>query len=217
MNENSESLKIHSKHVGRHEGFPFEIEQWYSILKDFTYKTYFLPLEVEDAIAMSNFYQEKYLANNKNLTKLSYEDVIRLKTLETKIQKIFNDNPNLKAKGAFIRLSGRSAKDGEPYDAKKIINNYNNNLIKFEKEYNLEKDSPQLKILAFLRCKILKVENSKEVLNLLLSSERIHLDLKDWISEGGKEMIALREFGENLDDDLEFRAFVYNNKLTAIT
>ena len=42
MNENSESLKIHSKHAGRHEGFPFAIEQWYPILKDFTFKTYFI-------------------------------------------------------------------------------------------------------------------------------------------------------------------------------
>ena len=217
MNENSESLKIHSKHAGRHEGFPFAIEQWYPILKDFTFKTYFIPLELEDAIAMSNFYQEKFLSDNKNLTKLSYEDVNCLKNLENKIQKIFDENPNLKSKGAFVRLSGRSPKEGEPYNSKKIIQNYNNNLIQFEKEYNLQKDSPQLKILAFLRCKILKVENAKEALNLLLTSERIHLDLKDWISEGGKEMIALREFGENLDDDLEFRAFVYNYKLTAIT
>ena len=217
MNENCNGLKIHFKHAGRHEGVPFEIEQWYPIIKDFTFKTYFIPLEIEDAIAMSNFYEEKYLPNNKDSGKLTQEDITRIKNLENKIQNLIDSNPNLKSKGAFIRLSGRSPKDGEPYNMQKIKNNYNNNLIKFEKLYNLKKDSPQLKVLSYLRSNNLKADNSKEALNLLLTSERIHLDLKDWINEGGKEMIALREFGDNLCDDLEFRAFIYNNKLTAIT
>ena len=217
MNENSPSLKGRFKHIGRHEGVPFEIEQWYPILKDYTFKTYFIPLEVEDAIAMRNFYNEKYLSTNKGLDKLNYEDIIRLKTLENKIQNIFDSNPDLKSKGAFVRLSGRSPKEGEPYDANKVIQNYENNLIKLEKMYNLKKDSPQLKILSFIRSNILKVDNAKEALNLLLSSERIHFDLNDLIQEGGKEMLALREFCEDLCDDLEFRAFIYDNKLTAIT
>ena len=217
MNENCENLKVHFKHAGRHEGVPFEIEQWYPIIKDFTFKTYFIPLEIEDAIAMSNFYEEKFLLNNKDSNKLTYEDIKRIKNLEIKIQNIIDSNPNLKSKGAFVRLSGRSPKDGEPYDSKKIKNNYDNNLIKFEKIYNLKKDSPQLKVLSYLRSNNLKSDNAKDVLNLLLTSERIHMDLKDWIKEGGKEMLAIREYGQNLCDDLEFRAFIYNNKLTAIT
>ena len=217
MNENCESLKVHFKHTGRHEGVPFEIEQWYPIIKDFTFKTYFIPLEIEDAKAMSNFYEEKFLSNNKDSNKLTYEDIKRIKDLENKIQNIIDSNPNLKSKGSFVRLSGRSPKDGEPYDSKKIKNNYDNNLIKFEKIYNLKKDSPQLKVLSYLRSNHLKSDNAKEALNLLLTSERIHLDLKDWIKEGGKEMLSIREYGQNLCDDLEFRAFIYNNKLTAIT
>ena len=217
MDENSQGLKIQSKHRGRHEGVPFEIDQWYPILKDFTFKTYFIPLEVEDAIAMSNFYNEKYLSENKSLKKLTYEDIIRLKNLENRIQNIFDANPNLKSKGAFARLSGRSPKEGEPYNSKKKIEKYQNNLKILGKIYNLENDSPQLKILSFLKTNILKVDNAKEALNLLLTSERIHLDLNDWIKEGGKETLALREFCENLSDDLEFRAFIYDNKLTAIT
>ena len=213
MNEKCESLNIGFKHKGRHEGVPFEIEQWYPILKDFTFKTYFIPLEIEDAIAMSNFYEEKYLSKNK----LTRDDINRIKNLELKIQKLLDSNPNLKTGGCFARLSGRSPKDGEPYNMQKIKNNYENNLIKYEKLYNLQKDSPQLKVLSFLHSKNLKSENAKEVLNLLLSSERIHLDLNDWIKEGGKEMLAIREYGQDLCDDLEFRAFIYNNKLTAIT
>ena len=133
MNENCESLKVRFKHTGRHEGVPFEIEQWYPIIKDFTFKTYFIPLEIEDAIAISNFYEEKFLSNNNNSNKLTYEDIKRLKNLENNIQNIIDSNPNLKSKGAFVRLSGRSPKDGEPYNSQKIKNNYDNNLIKFEK------------------------------------------------------------------------------------
>lgn len=114
MNENTSSLRGRFKHIGRHEGVPFEIEQWYPILKDYTFKTYFIPLEVEDAIAMRNFYNEKYLSTNKDIDKLNYEDITRLKTLENKIQNIFDSNPDLKSKGTFVRLSGRSPKEGEP-------------------------------------------------------------------------------------------------------
>ena len=213
MNENCESLNIGFKHKGRHEGVPFEIEQWYPILKDYTFKTYFIPLEIEDAIAMSNFYEEKYLSKNK----LTQDDINRIKNLEIKIQKLIDSNPNLKSWGYFVRLSGRSPKDGEPYNMQKIKNNYENNLIRYEKLYDLKKDSPQLKVLSFLRSNHLKSENAKDALSLLLSSERIHLDLNDWIKEGGKEMLAIREYGQDLCDDLEFRAFIYNNKLTAIT
>ena len=213
MNENCESLNIGFKHKGRHEGVPFEIEQWYPILKDYTFKTYFIPLEIEDAIAMSNFYEEKYLSKNK----LTQDDINRIKNLEIKIQKLIDLNPNLKSGGCFVRLSGRSPKDGEPYNMQKIKNNYENNLLRYEKLYNLKKDSPQLKVLSFLRSNHLKSEKAKDALNLLLSSERIHLDLNDWIKEGGKEMLAIREYGQDLCDDLEFRAFIYNNKLTAIT
>ena len=94
MNENCNGLKIHFKHAGRHEGVPFEIEQWYPIIKDFTFKTYFIPLEMEDAIAMSNFYEEKYLPNNKDSGKLTQEDITRIKNLENKIQNLIDSNPN---------------------------------------------------------------------------------------------------------------------------
>ena len=99
----------------------------------------------------------------------------------------------------------------------KIKNNYENNLIRYEKLYDLKKDSPQLKVLSFLRSNHLKSESAKDALKILLSSERIHLGLNDWIKEGGKEMLAIREYGQDLCDDLEFRAFIYNNELTAIT
>ena len=217
MNENCQLIKIDFKHAGRHEGVPFEIEQWYPIIKDFTFKTHYIPLEIEDAIAMSNFYEEKFFPDKNNINKLTNDDITRLLNLENKIKNIINLNHNLTLNGVFIRLSGRSPKDGEPYDTKKIIQNYKNNLVKFEKLYNLEKNSPKLKILSYLRSDYLKADNAKEAMNLLLTSERIHLDFQDWIKEGGKEMLAIREFGQSLYDDLEFRAFIYESKLTAIT
>ena len=38
-----------------------------------------------------------------------------------------------------------------------------------------------------------KVYNGKDVLNALLTSERLFIDLKDWLIHGGREQIILRK------------------------
>jgi hypothetical protein len=61
-----------------------------------------------------------------------------------------------------------------------------------------------------------KVNNGKEVLNILLTSYRLHFDLNDWLKHGGKEQIVLRKWDEGLSPDKEFRCFVRDNELKAI-
>ena len=64
---------------------------------------------------------------------------------------------------------------------------------------------------------ILIVKNGKDALNLLLTSIRNHEDISDWLEYGGKEQIVLREWNNELTLDNEFRTFIYNNKITAIS
>ena len=64
---------------------------------------------------------------------------------------------------------------------------------------------------------ILIVKNGKDALNLLLTSARNHQDISDWINNRGKEQISLRERNNELSTNYEFRTFVYNNKITAIS
>ena len=61
-----------------------------------------------------------------------------------------------------------------------------------------------------------KVYNGKDTLNVLLTSERLFLDLKDWMNHGGREQIILRKWDDSLCTDREFRAFVQNNELKAV-
>ena len=61
-----------------------------------------------------------------------------------------------------------------------------------------------------------KVNNGKDVLNVLLTSERLFLDLKDWLNHGGREQMILRKWDDSLCSDREFRAFIQNNELKAI-
>ena len=55
-----------------------------------------------------------------------------------------------------------------------------------------------------------KVNNGKDVLNVLLTSERLFLDLKDWLNHGGREQMILRKWDDSLCSDREFRAFGKN-------
>jgi hypothetical protein len=60
------------------------------------------------------------------------------------------------------------------------------------------------------------VNNGKDVLNVLLTSERLFLDLKDWLNHGGREQMILRKWDDSLCSDKEFRAFIQNNELKAV-
>ena len=61
MNEENWKLKIYSEHKNRHENNPFDIDQWYPILKSITFKTFFLPLQFQEAIAIMHYYRQRYL------------------------------------------------------------------------------------------------------------------------------------------------------------
>ena len=61
-----------------------------------------------------------------------------------------------------------------------------------------------------------KVMCGKDVLNVLLTSERLFLDLKDWLNHGGREQMILRKWDDSLCSDKEFRAFIQNNELKAV-
>ncbi|KAL6045761.1 Gamma-glutamylcyclotransferase family protein [Balamuthia mandrillaris] len=54
-------------------------------------------------------------------------------------------------------------------------------------------------------------------MSLLLTSERVYADLVDWLWHGEPEQVVLRRWEPELVLDLEFRAFVYEGLLTAIS
>jgi hypothetical protein len=81
--------------------------------------------------------------------------------------------------GAFVRLCGRSPKDGEPLDRAAVLR-------KYQKEHaNLEKvaedlDDLEKKMLAIARTQWMQVSDGDGVMSLLLTSERVYSDMLDW-------------------------------------
>ena len=207
-NDFRDRLQISSEHKLRAENLPFDIDVWYPALKDYTYFTKFRPLTIPEAKSLMAYYERRFM-ERKLFTKNDVKILENLENdLDKKIKKYF---PN----GAFLRLCGRSPKDAEPLDIDKLRENY-------KKNYNslLEqgfKDEANTKLIAISRVNWMRVSNGKEAMSLLLTSERVFTDLHDWILYGEPEQIVLREFDENLTMDYEFRAFINNNKINALS
>ena len=195
--------------IGRHEGNPFNLDVWYPLVKDITFKSYFIPLEREEGKVIFKYYKSK--------ADITYNEYKILESLERKIDTVIQNNDNLKKNGAFIRLIDRSPKDGDPYNNEKVLEEYKNNLEKLSKELNKDTNDNNIRRASMDKTHMLIVRNGKEALNLVLTSERNHIDINDWIENGGKQQIVLREWNNELSLDYEFRVFIYNNRITAIS
>ena len=233
-------LNISSEHKLRSENLAFDIDVWYPILKDFTFFTVFLPLKRKEAIAMIHYYQQCYIKNgDQSDIVLTPYDIEILKELEHEIDKLLsNKDYKFHVNGAFMRLCGRSPKDGEPLDRNMVRTTYNeqlsnllsqsdndnndrsnnSNMISFRKaELKPYPNNANTKLIAIANTPYLKIGNGQEAMSILLSSERVYTDLHDWIRYGEPEQLVFRVWENELSLDLEFRVFVYNNKITAIS
>ena len=204
--------KVNWDHKYRHENMSVDMDVWYPILESITFKTYFIHIYRKEAESILNFYDYK----NKNKDCFTKEDTKILKNLENRIDYYFNKYNELK-NGAMFRLTGRSGKDMNYYDNEKIYKIYLQNLENNCKKYNKDKNDINMKYISALEITDrFKVNNGKDVLNILLTSFRLHTDLIDWLKHGGKEQIVLRKWDDKMSPDKEFRCFVRNNEIKAI-
>ena len=200
-------------HKYRHQNMSVDMDVWYPFLKSITFKTYFIPLKYREAEAILNF---NYYRNKGKKDKFTKEDTKILRNLEKKVDHYFETHDDLK-NGAMFRLSGRSGKDMDYYDNKKIYALYQENLKRKCKELGTDENDINTKYVSITTLmNRFKVNNGKDVLNVLLTSERLFLDLKDWLNHGGREQMILRKWDDSLCSDREFRAFIQNNELKAI-
>ena len=200
-------------HKYRHQNMSVDMDVWYPFLKSITFKTYFIPLKYREAEAVINF---NYYRNKKQKDRFTKKDIQILRELEKKVDHFFETYDDLK-NGAMFRLSGRSGKDMDYYDNKKIYALYQENLEKVSKKLGKDKTDINTKYVSITTLmNRFKVNCGKDVLNVLLTSERLFLDLKDWLQHGGREQMILRKWDDSLCSDKEFRAFIQNNELKAI-
>ena len=210
---NEHQRKANWDHKYRHQNMSVDMDVWYPFLKSITFKTYFIPLKYREAEAILNY---NFYRNKNMKDKFTKEDTKILKNLQKKVDYFFETYDDLK-NGAMFRLSGRSGKDMDYYDNKKIMALYEENLEKVSKKLGKEKTDLNTKYVAITTLmNRFKVNNGKDVLNVLLTSERLFLDLKDWLNHGGREQMILRKWDDSLCSDKEFRAFIQNNELKAI-
>ena len=197
-------------HKYRHQNMSVDVDVWYPMLKSLTFNTYFIHLTHKEAKAIVHYYLYRYV--NKKIFTL--EDTKILINLEKKIDHYFEVIPDLK-EGALFRCTGRSGKDGEVYDNSIIFNEYLSRLKKISNLPYEEIKDANLKYSCIPLYNNMKVTNGKELLNVLLTSERLYHDMKDWIVHGGREQIILRKWDERLRPQDEFRVFVKNGKICA--
>ena len=210
---NQHQRKANWDHKYRHQNMSVDMDVWYPFLKSITFKTYFIPLKYREAEAILNF---NYYRNKNMKDKFTKEDTKILRNLQKKVDHYFETYDDLK-NGAMFRLSGRSGKDMDYYDNKKIMALYEENLEKVSKKLGKDKSDINTKYVAITTLmNRFKVNNGKDVLNVLLTSERLFLDLKDWLNHGGREQMILRKWDDSLCSDKEFRAFIQNNELKAV-
>lgn len=198
------------------EHFPFDFDRWFKSLKDFTFNSYILPINQKIARAMVNYYQQRFIGRNV----LTSKDASNLIKLQTEIQE-FMDQIHCKD-GIFVRMSNRSPKDGTPLlENNQTMASIYKKIIRKNKRADSNK---KLQLIFEEQLKILKCQSSDQVMNLLLTSERVYQDLllaldanKLDPNDNWSTSVILREWQADLREDFEFRVFVANNKVTAIS
>jgi len=199
----------------------FDVEAWYRIIQDQTFSTQFIPISIDQAQAFVHFFETRYTSTKS----LDPNDIVLLEFIEKQLkEQVFNST----SKNFFVRLSARSPKDGKPLNTQIINRIYQEKLADLQKTHSNEYDTVQgkanMQLIAsyYAQFHSLKVTNEIETLNLILSSERIYYDLNEVldcekVNHTWNNHIIVREWNDRLDPSMEFRCFVYQSKLTAIS
>eukprot|EP01051_Picozoa_sp_SAG22_P007046 SAG22_NODE_483_length_9925_cov_3.568186_1_plen_664_part_00 len=208
-----EALQYDSEHKLRQENLPFDIDVWYPKLQVHTFRTSFLPLSLAEAKAVVRYYRARFIEEQ---AAVSAPDVAVLHELEHRLDSHIKQCYG--STGCFLRLCGRSAKDAEPLSRPAVREEYMQRLHEAEREPGLDAASAEGKMWAVSRTGgVLRCASGADCMSLLLSSERVYSDLLDVIWFGEPEQLVLREWEPELTLDHEFRAFVCDGQITAIT
>ncbi|CAF3559720.1 unnamed protein product [Rotaria sp. Silwood1] len=222
----------------RCENVDFDVEAWYEVIKSETFYTEFISISPSIAQAFVNFYQARY----SSTTLLNSNDIQLIESIQNQLnEQIFNSKANkFQSNGTFIRLSSRSPKDGKPLDSRKISHFYHLKLNELQSQYPDEyksiegKANMQMIAYCYAQFHSLKVTDAIQALNLILSSERVYYDLREVLDcqqvkdnkvaninniklHDWNNNIIIREWNDLLDPSMEFRCFVYQSNLTAIS
>ena len=201
-----EALSFNSEHRLRAENLSYDIDVWYPRVEQHTFKSTFFPLKIEEAKAILAFHDVSWrnISTKPYLTKQEISILKELEaTLDRELKKLLETNG--KTYG-FVRLCGRSPKDGEPLHRQVIADRYQQELHRLIHEEGFL-DIANTKMIAVTRTAYMKIQTGQEAMSLLLTSERVFAEMIDWIQFGEPEQICLRIYEDDLSMDYEFRVF----------
>jgi hypothetical protein len=182
---------------------PLNIENWYDSVKEYTFETEFIEISSLEAEALIAAYEDP----NGKLGKYTIEYKILLLHLEKTLDQFIDSKI-----GAFIKLSSRS-----PKDAVFKLPHLPQLIQDAKKQGGMDKNLT----ITHIFHQALKVLNGKEAMFLLTNSQRIYHDLTSLLLESDKDhpfklVLAVRKWIQ-IYPGFEFRGFVYQNKLNALT
>ena len=140
--------------------------------------------------------------------------------LGTTILSFRNDCTNIQR--VFVKTSSRSAKDA-PMVKAKFRDIYLKQIRKLSKVEQRDENC-QITCLLIAAFDAMAINSAEEVIDMFFRSERIYQDMllavkqfgDDWNPVEFPEHFVIREF-IHIDVDMEFRGFVFNNRMTAVS
>ncbi|KAL4222897.1 hypothetical protein ACF0H5_018937 [Mactra antiquata] len=196
-------------------------EKWIDLLKDETFPTILCPFKLEAAKVFINIYERLYLNKDSTVVcnidwreTLTDEERSCMDELIVDLQKSMDV---FCAKGyAFVKTSSRSAKDAP------MVQKHFKDLYKQELEsHPVENRTENVQITCLLKAAFiaLRVKTAEEVVDMFIRSERIYQDLLlACVNQLSlyDEHFVIRQFVD-IDVDMEFRGFVYDYNLVALS
>jgi hypothetical protein len=135
------SLSFDSEHRLRAENLCFDIDTWYRLLEDFTFRSVFIPLQKIEALAILAYNDVSWRHKRSSLTEKEVELLKNLEAcIDAEVKALIDahipdsasdkqkDGENEVSVAVFLRFCGRSPKDGDPADHKSITDRYKREL-----------------------------------------------------------------------------------------
>jgi hypothetical protein len=202
-------------------------ENWYSLLQECTFYTKLCAIDFDESRLFVIVYERLFRDKDPSeLTRIDWRNLlsqteqVTLTGLETKLESAINSFKNEKpGEFVFVKTSSRSAKDS-PLATERFKQLYSNYLAELEPVEKQSAENEQITCLLRAAFECLKMRNAREVIDSFIISERIYQDMmlatEKQSTKNFKESFVIRQFIQ-IDVDMEFRGFVFNGKLTALS
>jgi len=184
---------------------PTDVELWYESLEDLTFKTKFISLPFRYAEAIVRYQECEEDMNQED------KDIIQ--KLTEQLTNTINEFEG--EKSAFVRLSTLSPKDATLQLFDKLMG-----ILKEEMESTPEERNREVMALNTAIYKACRVYTGEDAMLLFKKSTRVLGHLKDRLKSKDNETwnmnIVVRQWN-TIKPQFEFRGFVFNNELNALT